>query len=75
MGPGGKIFGKHIIKEHQALALTPLKGLIFITRSIIVQTMFFSLNGKLSLGDNRLIVFVNVSFSSGWDLHDRSQRY
>ena len=54
---------------------TALKGLIFITRSITVQPKFLSLNGNLSLRDIGLIVFVNFSFSSGCDLHDRSQKY
>ena len=36
---------------------------------------FFFLNAKLSLRDNGLIVFVNFSFSSGCDLHDRRQNY
>ena len=54
---------------------TALKGLIFITTSITVQPKFLSLNGNLSLRDNELIAFVNFSFSSGCDLHDRSQKY
>ena len=49
---------------------TPLKGLIFITRSITVQPKSLFFNGKLSLRDNGPIVFVNFSFSSGCDLHD-----
>ena len=53
--------------------LTSLKDLIFLTRSITVQIKFISLNGKLYVRDNRLLVFVNFSFSSGCDLHDRSQ--
>ena len=36
---------------------------------------FFFFNAKLSLRDNGLIAFVNFSFSSGCDLHDRSQKY
>ena len=61
-------------RKCQALVFTPLKGLIFITRSITVQPKFlFFFNAKLSLRDNRLVVFVNFSFSSGWDLHNRSQ--
>ena len=54
--------------------LTSLKGLIFITRSITVQPKFLSLNGKLSVRDNRLLVFVNFSLSSECDLLDRSQK-
>ena len=38
-----------------------------------VQPKFLFFNAKLSLRDNRLIVFVNFSFSSGCDLHNRSQ--
>ena len=62
-------------RKYQALVFTALKGLIFITTSITVQPKFLSLNGNLSLRDNGLIVFVNFSFSSGCDLHDRSQKY
>ena len=58
-------------RKCQALVFTPLKGLIFITRSIL--SFFF--NAKLSLRDNGLIVFVNFSFSSGCDLHDWRQNY
>ena len=53
----------------------PLKGLIFITRSITVQPKSLFFNAKLSLRDNGPIVFVNFSFSSGCDLHDRRQNY
>ena len=60
-------------RKCQALVFTPLKGLIFITRSITVQPKFLFFNAKLSLRDNRLIVLVNFSFSSGCDLHNRSQ--
>ena len=59
--------------ERQALVFTPLNGWIFITRLITAQPKCHSSNVKLSLSDNRLIVFVNFSFSSGCDLHDRSQ--
>ena len=59
--------------ERQALVFTPLNGWIFITRLITAQPKCHSSNVKLSLSDNRLIVFVNLSFSSGCDLRDRSQ--
>ena len=62
-------------REHQALVFTLLKGLIFTSTSITVYPKFLSLNAKLSLRDNRLIVFITFSFSSGCDLHDRSQKY
>ena len=62
-------------KKCQALVYTPLKGLIFITRSITVQPKFLFFKAKLSLRDNRLSVFVNFSFSSGCDLHDWRQNY
>ena len=62
-------------KECQALVFAPLKGLIFITRSITVQPKSLFFNAKLSLRDNGPIVFVNFSFSSGCDLHDRRQNY
>ena len=39
------------------------------------QPKFLFLNAKLSLRDNELIVFANLSFSSECDLHDRSQNY
>ena len=61
-------------RERQALVWASLKGLIFITRSITVQPKFLSLNGKLSVRDNRLLVFVNFSLSSECDLLDRSQK-
>ena len=61
-------------REHQALVLTSLKDFIFITRSVTVQPKFLSLNGKLYVRDNRIPVFVNFSLSSGYDLHDRSQK-
>ena len=48
-------------------------GKIFSSGS--VQPKFLFLNAKLSLRDNRLIVIVNFSFSSGCDLHDRRQNY
>ena len=54
----------------QALVFTPLKGLIFIIRSITVQPKFLFFNDKLSWRDNRLVVFVNFSFSNGCNLHD-----
>ena len=62
-------------RERQALVFTPLKGLIFIKRWITVQPKFLSLNAKLSVRDIWLIAFVNFSYSSGCDLHDRSQKY
>ena len=52
-------------KKCQALEFTPLKGLIFITRSITVQRKFLFFNTKLSLRDNRLIAFVNFYFLAG----------
>ena len=61
-------------RERQAHVLTSLKDLIFIIRSITVQPKFLSLNGKLYVRDNRLLVFLNFPLSSGWDLHDRSQK-
>ena len=48
-------------RERQAHVLTSLKDLIFIIRSITVQLKFLSLNGKLHVRDNRLLVFVNFS--------------
>ena len=59
-------------RERQVYVLTSSKDLIFNTRSITVQPKFLSLNGKLYVRDNR--VFVNFSLSSGYDLHDRSQK-
>ena len=61
-------------RERQALVFTPLKDLIFTSTSITVHPKFLSVNGKLSLRDNRLIVFITFSFSSGCDLHDRRQK-
>ena len=62
-------------RESQALAFTPLKGMISSQdRSQHNLSKFLSWNGKLSLRDNRLIVFVNFSFSNGCDLHDRRQK-
>ena len=61
--------------ECQALVFAPLKGFIFITRSITVQPKSLFFNAKLSLRDNGPIVFVNFSFSSGCDLHDWRQNY
>ena len=57
-------------RKCQALVFTPLKGLIFTIRSITVQPNFLFFNDKLSWRDNRLIVFVNFSFSNGCNLHD-----
>ena len=57
-------------REHQALVLTSLKDLIFITRSVTVQPKFLSLNGKLYVRDNRLLVSLNFPLSSGCDLHE-----
>ena len=48
-------------RESQAHVLTSLKDLIFIIRSITVQPKFLSLDGKLYVRDNRLLVFVNFS--------------
>ena len=48
-------------RERQAHVLTSLKDLIFIIRSITVQPKFLSLDGKLYVRDNRLLVFVNFS--------------
>ena len=62
-------------RKCQASVFTPLKGLIFITRSTTVQPKSLLFDAKLSLRDNGLIVFGNFSFSSGCDLHDRSQNY
>ena len=50
-----------------------LMGNVKLKCWVTVQPKFLSLNGNLSLRDNRLLVFVNFSFSSGGDLHDRSQ--
>ena len=61
-------------RERQAHVLTSLKDLIFIIRSITVQPKFLSLNGKLYVRDNRLLVSLNFPLSSGRDLHDRSQK-
>ena len=65
------LFYSFLNRERQAYVLISLKDLIFITRSITVQLKFLSLNGKLYVRDNRLLVFVNFSFSCGCDLHDR----
>ena len=67
-------FYSFLNSERQACVLTSLKDFIFPTKSITVQLKFLSLNGKLYVRDNRLLVFVNFSFSSGCDLHDRSQK-
>ena len=48
-------------RERLAHVLTSLKDLIFIIRSITVQPKFLSLDGKLYVRDNRLLVFVNFS--------------
>ena len=61
-------------RERQAHVLTSLKDLIFIIRSITVQPKFLSLNGKLYVRDNRLLVSLNFPLSSRRDLHDRSQK-
>ena len=68
------LFYSFLNRERQAYTFISLKDLIFITRSITVQLKFFSLNGKLYVRDNRLLVFVNFSFSNGCDLHDRRQK-
>ena len=69
------LFYSFLNRERQAYVLTSLKDFIFITRSFTIQLKFLSLNGKLYVRDNRLLVFVNFSFSNGCDLHDRSQKY
>ena len=65
------LFYSVLNRERQAYVLISLIDLIFITRSITVQLKFLSLNGKLYVRDNRLLEFVNFSFSCGCDLHDR----
>ena len=55
------LFYSFLNRERQVHVLTSLKDLIFITRSITVQLKFLSLNGKLYVRDNRLLVFVNFS--------------
>ena len=65
------LFYSVLNRERQAYVLISLIDLIFITRSITVQLKFLSLNGKLYVRDNRLLVLVNFSFSCGCDLHDR----
>ena len=55
------LFYSFLNRERQVHVLTSLKDLIFITRSITVQPKFLSLNGKLYVRDNRLLVFVNFS--------------
>ena len=55
------LFYSFLNRERQAHVLTSLKDLIFIIRSITVQPKFLSLNGKLHVRDNRLLVFVNFS--------------
>ena len=64
-----------LMENVKLISVDSLKSLIYITRLITVQPKFLSLNGNLSLRDNRLLVFVNFSFSSGGDLHDRGQNY
>ena len=68
------LFYSFLNRERQAYTFISLKDLIFITRSITVQLKFLSLNGKLYVRDNRLLVFVKFSFSNGCDLHDRRQK-
>ena len=68
------LFYSVLNRERQAYVLISLIDLIFITRSITVQLKFLSLNGKLYVHDNRLLVIVNFSFSNGCDLHDRRQK-
>ena len=68
------LFYSFLNRESQAYVLTSLKDFIFITRSFTIQLKFLSLNGKLYVRDNRLLVFLNFPLSSGWDLHDRSQK-
>ena len=46
--------------ECQALVFAPLKGLIFITRSITVQPKSLFFNAKLCLCDNGLIVMIEA---------------
>ena len=67
-------FYSFLNRERQAHVLTSLKDLILIIRSITVQPKFLSWNGKLHVRDNRLLVFVNFSLSSGSDLRDRGQK-
>ena len=55
------LFYSLLNRERQAHALTSLKDLIFIIRSITVQPKFLSLNGNLYVRDDRLLVFVNFS--------------
>ena len=52
----------------------PFERVDFQQAKFFVLFCFF-VNAKLSLCHNRLIVFVNFSFSSGCDLHDRRQNY
>ena len=52
---------------------SPWNGWIFISRSITVQLELLFWNGKLSVRDNRNIVFVNTTFHSGCDLHDENR--
>ena len=58
-----------LMENVKLISVDSLKSLIYITRLITVKPWFLSLNGNLSLRDNRLIVVVNNSFSSGCDLY------
>ena len=58
-----------LMENVKLISVDSLKSLIYITRLITVKPWFLSLNINLSLRDNRLIVVVNNSFSSGCDLY------
>ena len=62
-------------RESQTFKRLPLWKVWFSSqdRSQHNLSKFLSWNGKLSLRDNRLIVFVNFSFSSGCDLQDEAK--
>ena len=48
-----------LMENVKLISVDSLKSWIYITRLITVQPKFLSLNGNLSLRNNRLIVFVN----------------
>ena len=48
-----------LMENVKLISVDSLKSLIYITRLITVKPRFLSLNGNLSLRNNRLIVFVN----------------
>ena len=58
-----------LMENVKLISVDSLKSLIYITRLITVKPWFLSLNGNLSLRDNRLIVVVNNLFSSECDLY------